>query len=170
MSLGGLAERVGLSKSGLFAHFRSKEDLQVELLRFAEGAFEREIAPAFEAPEGLPRLRAFVGRWLGWASRCGLPGGCPFAGAVFELDDAEGPVRDYLVAGQEAWAGMVRGLVEAAVALGHLREDLDAEQFAWQLHGIYLAHHVSQRLTRDPNADRRAHAALDALLDSARPA
>ncbi|MBA4115593.1 MAG: helix-turn-helix transcriptional regulator, partial [Rubrobacter sp.] len=66
VSIGGLAERAGLSKSGLFAHFRSKEDLQLEILRFAEGEFEREvIAPALEAPEGLPRLRTFFGRWLG---------------------------------------------------------------------------------------------------------
>lgn len=171
VSLGGLAERAGLSKSGLFAHFRSKEDLQLEILRFAEGEFEREVlAPALEAPEGLPRLRAFMGRWLGWAPRCGLPGGCPFAGAMFELDDlAEGPVRDYLVESQRTWTVMALGLIGEAVALGHLREDLDAEQFAWQLSGVYLAHHVSQRLVRDPDADERAHTAFESLLVSARP-
>jgi len=171
VSLGGLAERAGLSKSGLFAHFRSKEDLQLEILRFAEGEFEREVlAPALEAPEGLPRLRAFMGRWLGWAPRCGLPGGCPFAGAMFELDDlAEGPVRDYLVESQRTWAVMALGLIGEAVALGHLHKDLDAEQFAWQLSGVYLAHHVSQRLVRDPDADERAYAAFESLLVSARP-
>ncbi len=171
VSLGGLAERAGLSKSGLFAHFRSKEDLQLEILRFAEGEFEREVlAPALEAPEGLPRLRAFMGRWLGWAPRCGLPGGCPFAGAMFELDDlAEGPVRDYLVESQRTWAVMALRLIGEAVALGHLHKDLDAEQFAWQLSGVYLAHHVSQRLVRDPDADERAHTAFESLLVSARP-
>ena len=167
VSVGGLAERAGLSKSGLFAHFRSKEDLQLEILRFAEGEFEREVAvPALEAPEGLPRLRAFFERWLGWAPRCGLPGGCPFVGAVFELDDAQGPVREYLIEGQRAWSEAILGLIREAVALGHLREDLDAEQFAWQLYGIYLAHHVSQRLVRDPSADAKAHAAFESMLVS----
>ena len=172
VTLGGLAGRAGLSKSGLFAHFSSKEDLQLELLRFAEGEFGREVlAPALEAPEGLPRLREFFGLWVGWAPRCGLPGGCPFAGAMFELDDlAEGPVRDHLVEGQRAWNAVILGLVGEAVALGHLPENLDAGQFAWQLFGIYLAHHVSERLVRDPEADARANTAFESLLASASPA
>jgi len=89
---------------------------------------------------------------------------------MFELDDlAEGPVRDYLVESQRTWTVMALGLIGEAVALGHLREDLDAEQFAWQLSGVYLAHHVSQRLVRDPDADERAYAAFESLLVSARP-
>lgn len=170
VSLGGLAERAELSKSGLFAHFRSKEELQVELLRAAEEALRREaVAPAMEAPEGLPRLRALVSRWLGWASRSGLPGGCPLYGAAFELDDAEGPVRDYLTESKREWSGMLEGLAREAMALGHLREDLDVEQFVWDLDGIYLAHHVSQRLMRDPDADARALAAFETLVASSLP-
>ena len=163
VSLGGLAERAEMSKSGLFAHFRSKEELQIELLRAAEEALRREVvAPAMKSPEGLPRLRALVGRWLGWAARSGLPGGCPLYGAAFELDDAEGPVRDYLTESKSEWSGMLVGLVGEAVALGHLREDLDVVQFVWELEGVYLSHHVSQRLMRDPDADARAHAAFEA--------
>ena len=170
VSLGGLAGRAGLSKSGLFAHFRSKEELQIELLRAAEEALGREVVdPAMEAPEGLPRLRALVGRWLGWAARSGLPGGCPLYGAAFELDDAEGPARDYLAQSKRGWSRLLAGLVEGAVGLGHLREDLDAAQFVWQLEGIYLSHHVSQRLARDPEADARALAAFEALVASSRP-
>ena len=171
VSLGGLAERVGMSKSGLFAHFRSKEELQVELLRAAEGALRREVvAPAMEAPEGLPRLREVVGRWLGWASRSGLPGGCPLYGAAFELDDAEeGPVRGYLVESKSQWSEMLVGLVEEAIVLGHLRKDLDVRQFVWGLDGIYLSHHMSQRLTREREADARALAAFEALVASAVP-
>jgi AcrR family transcriptional regulator len=169
MSLGGLAERAGLSKSGLFAHFRSKEELQVELLRAAEEALWREVVePAMGEPEGLPRLRALVGLWLGWAARSGLPGGCPLYSAAFELDDAGGPVRDYLTESKREWSGMLEGLVREAVALGHLRGDLDAAQFVWELDGIYLAHHVSQRLMRDPDADARANAAFEALVASSR--
>lgn len=165
VSLGGLAERAEMSKSGLFAHFRSKEELQIELLRAAEEALRREVvASTMEAPEGLPRLRALLGRWLGWASRSGLPGGCPLYGAAFELDDAEGPVRDYLTKSKSEWSGMLVGLVREAVALGHLREDLDAAQFVWELEGIYLSHHVAQRLMQDPDADARAHAAFETLV------
>jgi AcrR family transcriptional regulator len=171
VSLGGLAERAELSKSGLFAHFRSKEELQIELLRAAEEALRREVVlPAMEEPEGLPRLRALVGRWLGWASRSGLPGGCPLYGAAFELDDAEeGPVRDYLAESQRGWSGMLVGLVNEAMALGQLRDDLDAVQFVWELNGVYLSHHVSQRLTRDPEADVRALAAFETLVASPHP-
>ena len=168
VSLGGLAARAGMSKSGLFAHFRSKEELQVELLRAAEAALRREVMePVLDVPEGLPRLRALVGRWLGWAARSGLPGGCPLYAAAFELDDAEeGPVRDFLMKSKGEWSGMLEGLVGEAVELGQLGEDLDAVQFVWQLEGIYLSHHVSQRLMRDPEADARALTAFDELVAS----
>jgi AcrR family transcriptional regulator len=168
VSLGGLADRAGISKSGLFAHFRSKEELQVELLRAAEAALRREVVdPIVGVPEGLPRLRALVGRWLGWAARSGLPGGCPLYAAAFELDDAEeGPVRDFLMSSKGEWSRMLERLVREAVDLGQLGEDLDAVQFVWQLEGIYLSHHVSQRLMQDPEADARALAAFDELVVS----
>jgi AcrR family transcriptional regulator len=168
VSLGGLADRAGMSKSGLFAHFRSKEELQVELLRAAEAALRREVVePLLDVPEGLPRLRALVGRWLGWAARSGLPGGCPLYASAFELDDAEeGPVRDFLVHSKGEWSRMLEGLVREAVELGQLGEDLDAVQFVWRLEGIYLSHHVSQRLMRDPEADAHALTAFDELVAS----
>ena len=170
VSLGALAGRAGMSKSGLFAHFRSKEDLQVELLRAAEAALRREVAPAMGEPEGLPRLRALFGRWLGWAARSGLPGGCPLYGAAFELDDAEeGPVRDYLTRSKGEWEGMLEGLVGESAALGHMRRDLDVSQFVWRLEGVYLAHHVSWRLMRDPDADARALAAFEGLVAASLP-
>lgn len=171
VSLGGLADRSGMSKSGLFAHFRSKEELQVELLRAAEAALRREVVdPVVDVPEGLPKLRALVGRWLGWAARSGLPGGCPLYAAAFELDDAEeGPVRDFLMGSKGEWSGMLEGLVRRAVDLGHLREDLDTAQFIWQLEGIYLSHHVSQRLMRDPEADARALTTFEELVASSLP-
>ena len=171
VSLGALAARAGMSKSGLFAHFRSKEELQVELLRAAEGVLRREVVdPAMGAPEGLPRLRAVVERWLGWAARAGLPGGCPLYGAAFELDDAEdGPVREYLTRSKDGWTGMLRGLVEEAVRLEHLGEDVDAARFVWRLEGIYLSHHVSRRLVRDPDADACALEAFEDLVASSLP-
>ena len=147
------------------AHFSSKQELELELLRTAERLFDREVLqPALAAPPGLPRLRAFFRRWLGWAPRAGLPGGCPHAAAVFESDDVNGPVRDYLVAGTNALGALVEGLVGAAAELGHLPSDVDAGQLAWELRGIYLTHHVAQRLMHDPGADRRARVAFDALV------
>lgn len=170
VSLGALAERAGLSKSGLFAHFRSKQELQVELLRAAEQPLGREVVePTMDTPEGLPRVRALIKQWLGWAARSGLPGGCPLYSAAFELDDAEGPVRDYLTQSKREWSGMLEGLVKTAVASGHLRVSLNAAQFVWQLEGIYLAHHVSQRLMRDPEADARALAAFETLIAASLP-
>ena len=117
-----------------------------------------------EAPDGLPRLRALVERWLGWAPRAGLPGGCPVAAALFELDDSEGKVREHVAAMEREWRELLRSLVAAAIALGHLCPDTDVEQFVWELCGIYLSHHASARFLRDPTADARARHAFNALL------
>ena len=171
VTIGGLAEQVGMSKSGLFAHFRSKDEVQIALLdRSAELAGVHVVAPAMAAPEGLPRLETLVRQWLGWAPRAGLPGGCPVAAALFELDDAVGPVRDRVAALEAEWHGLLLQLVTRAVELGHLRADLDPEQFVWELSGIYLSHHVAVRFNRRPDADQRAFAAFQSLLARSRPA
>lgn len=165
VTLGRLAEAASLSKSGLFAHFRSKEQLEVALLdEAARLARAHVVEPAMEAPDGLPRLRMLVERWLGWASRAGLPGGCPVAAALFELDDSEGRVREHVATLEREWRGLLHSLVTSAVALGHLRPETAVEQFVWELCGIYLSHHASARFLRDPAADMRAHHAFDALL------
>ena len=93
-----LADQVGMSKSGLFAHFRSKEDVQIDLLsHMAEFATAHVVEPSMKAGEGLPRLRALVRNWFGWAQRAGLPGGCPVAAGLFEFDDVEGRVRNKIL-------------------------------------------------------------------------
>src|SRR5258706_15174525 len=95
VTLGLLADQVGMSKSGLFAHFRSKEEVQIGLLRYmAKFATENVLQPAMGADEGLPRLKALGHNWCGWAQRAGLPGGCPVASVLFEFDAVEGAVRD----------------------------------------------------------------------------
>src|SRR5277367_3608279 len=130
VTLGVLAEQVGMSKSGLFAHFRSKEDVQIELLtHMAEFAQGHVVAPSMAAAEGLPRLKALVRNWFGWAQRAGLPGGCPVAAGFFEYDDIESPVRDKIFEMEGQWRGLLTELVRRAVALQHLREDLDVNQF-----------------------------------------
>lgn len=165
VTLGVLATRVGMSKSGLFAHFRSKEEVQIELLKYMNSFGAKYVLePALAAEEGLPRLRAMVEHWLGWSARAGLPGGCPVAAALFELDDLEGPVRDQVVIMERESRDLLAGLVTRAMQLGHLRDDVDAEQFVWELFGIYLSHHVAHRFLRSADARTRALTAFEALI------
>jgi AcrR family transcriptional regulator len=170
VTLGSLAQQVGMSKSGLFAHFRSKEDLQIGLLRhMAEVAKARVVEPALKAAEGLPRLKALVRHWFGWAERAGLPGGCPVAAGLFEFDDVEGAVRGQILAMESEWRDLLKGLVLEAVSRGHLRRGLDIDQFVWELCGIYLSHHAAHRFLRAADADRRAETAFQALIERALP-
>jgi AcrR family transcriptional regulator len=165
VTLGGLAERVGMSKSGLFAHFKSKEAVQIALLdQSASLANEVVVAPALAAPPGLERLRALVDLWLGWPARAGLKGGCPIAGALFELDDLDGAVRQRVRELEEVWRDLLAGLVQGAIAAGQFRQGLDVDQFVFELCGLYLSHHVSRRFITDPLADRRAAVAFEALV------
>lgn len=165
VTIGRLAEATGLSKSGLFAHFRSREVLELALLEEAVRIAEIHIVgPAMRNPEGLPRLMALVGLWFGWSARAGLRGGCPIAAAIFELDDASGAVRDRVATLDQEWRTLLRAHVQQAIDLGHLHAGTDVEQVVWELYGIYLAHHSSMRFHRDPQADRRAQNALVALL------
>jgi AcrR family transcriptional regulator len=168
LTLGGLAAEAGVSKSGLFAHFASKEDLQLSILDEAVRlAGTQVVAPAMQVEPGLPRLRAVVENWLGWSARCGLRGGCPMAAAVFELDDLSGAIREAVVAREAAWRGFLTGLVGEAVQCGHLPNTVDVDQFVWELFGIYLSHHTSSRFLRDPQARDRAVRAFAALVQRA---
>jgi AcrR family transcriptional regulator len=170
VTLGVLADQVGISKSGLFAHFRSKEDVQLELLdHMAAFAAEHVMGPSMTASEGLPRLRALVRDWFGWAQRAGLPGGCPVAAGLFEFDDVEGSVRNRILEMEAAWRRTLIELVRRAVDLGHLRRDLDVDQFVWELCGIYLGHHAAHRFLRATDADTRAQTAFEALVGRAMP-
>ncbi len=168
VTLGVLADQVGMSKSGLFAHFRSKEDVQIELLsHMAEFAAVHVLEPSMTAREGLPRLHALVRNWFGWAQRAGLPGGCPVAAGLFEFDDIEGRVRNKILEMEAQWRVLLTELVQRAVDLGHFRHDLDVDQFVWELCGIYLGHHAAHRFLRSGDADKRAQTAVQALVDRA---
>jgi AcrR family transcriptional regulator len=165
VSLGALASDIGLSKSGLFAHFSSKEELQLEMLRTASAQFiEVVLAPAFKKPRGLPRLRAMFDNWLAWATS--QEGGCIFVTASVELDDRPGRVRDFVYEQQRSLMDAMARSAEIAKEAGHFRRDLDPQQFAFELEAIYLVFHHAYRLLRDPKAARRARAAFDRLIDS----
>lgn len=168
LSIASVAREAGLSKSGLFAHFDSKEDLQVQVLRAAAERFvERVIVPALREPRGEPRIRAAFERWMGWED--GMPGGCVFIAAASELDDCPGAPRDALVAFQNDWLDSMAQSARIAVREGHFRHDLDCQQFAYDLYSVILAYQHFHRLLRDPGAADRARRSFEALLAQSRP-
>jgi AcrR family transcriptional regulator len=169
LTIGRLAGALDLSKSGLFAHFESKEALQVATLeRAAQQFVEVVIRPALQAPRGEPRLRALVERWLRWPIEVPQPGGCVFVQAAVELDDKPGPARDRLVALQREWLATVAGAVKGAIAEGHFGEDVDPEQIAFEIYGVMLSTHHASRLLREPRAFERARRAVDRIVASCR--
>lgn len=172
LTIGTLARHTGMSKSGLFQHFGSKEQLQVETLRAGVDRFiEQVVRPALQTPRGTARVRALFEAWLEWAASQGLPGGCLFVAASIELDDQPGPARDYLVDHQTKWLDLIASTAEKAVAAADFRRDLDAHQFAYEFNAMLLSFHQANRLLRDSAAARRARTMFERLLaDASAPA
>ncbi len=168
LSIGALASQAGLSKSGLFAHFGSKEALQQAVLEEAvEGFVTEVIAPALQVPGGIARIRACFENWLSWTSNSRFPGGCPLMGATFELDSQPGPLRDYVAAQQRQWLQSLARMVSSAIKAGELSPDTDPDRLAFEINGIGLAHNFSCRLLEDPNCADHARMAFDGLIDRA---
>jgi len=167
LTIGSLAARTSLSKSGLFTHFGSKQSLQLEMLKHEVDRFLRIVMmPSLDAERGEPRLRELFDRWLVWTSDA-LPGGCLFITAGIELDDQPGPVRDYLVSRQVDWLDVVAQFVRGGIAEGHLHEDADPEQFAYDLYSVILGYHHAKRLLGDDAAEVKARRSFAALLAAA---
>jgi AcrR family transcriptional regulator len=170
LTIAGLADRSGLSKSGLFAHFGSKEALQRSTLEATIDGYVRDvIEPAVKAPRGEPRIRAIFENWLAWNQSDGLPGGCPLMTASIELDDQPGALRDFLARQQERWLGFIARAAEIAVQEGHFRADFDCRQFAFEFNCIGLGFNHAVRLLRTPEAEQQTRRAFDGLLDRAHP-
>ena len=166
LTVGVLAKRVGMSKSGLYAHFDSKEALQCLVLdNAAERFIDVVLAPALKQQRGLPRVKALFELWADWTTN-GLPGGCPFIGAATEFDDRDGPVRDHLVAHLNDLLGALARAAHIAVEEGHFRPDLDVDQFAFEFWAILLAHHHFARLLRR-DAEPRAGKTFSRLVADA---
>jgi AcrR family transcriptional regulator len=169
LSLSALAGEIGMSKSGLFAHFKSKEALQVALLEQAQRTFETEVwSKVVKAPRGEPRIKKLFDTWIAWVDQPSLPGGCLFMAASAELDDHEGPPRDVLVAGQRNLLDAVAKAARLAVNEGHFDKKLDCDQFAFELQGILFSYNHYRRLLADRSARSRAQRAFDALLARSR--
>jgi AcrR family transcriptional regulator len=170
LSLGVLAAGMNLSKSGLFAHFRSKEALQVAVLQRAIDHFIQEvIAPALRQPRGEPRLRRLFDLHLAWIHGNARGGSCFFMALTHEYDDRPGPIRDLLVQSQRDWYDTIARAARAAVEEGHFRADLDLDQFAYEFVGIGMVFQQVAKLLEDPRAEARARAAFETLLDHSRP-
>jgi AcrR family transcriptional regulator len=170
LTIGTLAEATGLSKSGLFAHFGSREELLLAVLAHGQAQFgEVVFQPALAKPRGMPRLRAMFVNWLDWTESAELPGGCPMIGGATEYDDKPGPVRDMLAGGQRTWIETLKRAVRQAVEEGQFAKDTDPEQIAFERFGIALVVHHHRRLLGYRKARERALAALDSLFQRYAP-
>jgi AcrR family transcriptional regulator len=171
LTIGSLASRAGLSKSGLFAHFGSREELQVAAIEAAAARFtETVFIPALKARRGLPRLRALFEDWLDWTSRSGLPHGCPMQAAAVEFDDRPGPVRQAVIEHFARLESELGRAVTLAIGEGHFRTGLDSGQFVFEMMGLIFAYYHSARLFDGDIAKSRARAAFERLVATAAPA
>ena len=169
LTVGTLAADLNLSKSGLFSHFGSKEQLQLEVLKAAAARFaELVVRDAFAAPRGVPRIQKLFANWLHWVTEPGYPGGCVFVAATAELDDKPGRVRDFLVAIQKQLLTTIAKSAELAIELGHFGT-VDVDQFAFELLGIVLAYNHARRLMHDKHAEAHARSAFNRLIVAATP-
>lgn len=164
LSIGALAEVMHMSKSGVFAHFGSREELQISVVREYHVRFEDEVFyPALREPRGLPRLRALFANWMRRTS-AEIDSGCLYIGGAVEFDDRPGPVRDELASSVRTWlAAMYRAVVQAREE-GHLRADADAQQMAFEIHGLILALHYEARFLKTPGSIARANAGFDNIV------
>jgi AcrR family transcriptional regulator len=167
LTIGSLALQTGMSKSGLFAHFKSKEALQLRVLEFARDMFTAEVVrPALAAPRGEKRIRALFENWLA-ISRDGTAE-CLFVSAAWEFDDQPGAVRDQLLLDHRDFEDSVTQMFRTGIAEGHFREDADPEQFAHDLHGVMLVYFHAHRLLGDPRAEAKTRRAFERLIEDAR--
>jgi AcrR family transcriptional regulator len=164
LSIGALAEVTGMSKSGVFAHFGSREELQIAVIREYHRRFEDEVFfPALRESRGVPRLRALFERWVRRVS-VEVDSGCIYISGAVEFDDRPGPVRDALVAMVRAWHDALERAIRLAIDDGQFRADTDAQQMLFEIHGLILALHHDARLMRTPGALQRAQHAFDRLV------
>ena len=167
VTIGALASVMNMSKSGLFAHFQSKENLQIDILDHAGSLFsENVVVPALKTAGGIPRIKALVDNWIRWESR--LTGGCIFVSAASEFTDRPGNVRDSLLSQQEAWLDCLRRMAQSAIKVGDFRKDIDSDQFAFDLYSLLLGFHLYHKLLNSADTKIRQEDALERLLKNYR--
>lgn len=165
LSIGELAKRTGMSKSGLFGHFGSRQALQKAVLEKAASIFvDIVVAPARGHPRGLKRLRALFENWVNWSAKAPYSGGCPLMSASFELDDRPGPARDYLAWTQREWMRILTANLERAVEEGELAPDTDCIQLAQEIYASAVGFEVTHRLMDDTDTEHRARRAFERMV------
>lgn len=163
VSIGELAKATQMSKSGLFAHFQSKENLQSDILRYAGRLFsDGVVAPALRTQAGIPRIHALAENWIEWTAK--MTGGCIFVQAANDLKDRPGKVREFLLLQQEAWIDSLRRIAQSAIRVGDFREDIDCDQFAFELYSLFLGFHLYEKLLEDADTRQRQQTALETLI------
>ncbi len=164
LSIGALAELMQMSKSGVFAHFGSREELQISVIREYHARFEDEVFfPAIEEARGLPRLRALFERWIRRVA-VELDSGCIYISGAVEFDDRPGPVRDALASMVSAWHSALERAIRIAIDEGELRADTDPTQMLFEMHGLILALHHDARFLRNPGVLDRARTGFERVL------
>jgi AcrR family transcriptional regulator len=167
LSIGVIAETMRMSKSGVFAHFGSREELQISVIREYHRRFADEVFfPSMDAPRGLSRLEALFERWLARVS-VEVDSGCIYISGAVEFDDRPGPVRDALVEMVRAWHAALDRAIRQAIDEGHLRADTDPVQMLFEMHGLILSLHHDARFMRVPGAPDRARRAFSRLIADA---
>ncbi len=168
LSIGELAKKVGMSKSGLFGHFNSKEKLQKMVLDYAAKNYtENVFLPAFKKERGIERILAIVESWHKWSGK-NFTGGCPLVAAAFEYDDRPGPVRDHL---QHHQGNMIKSFersAQIAIDEGQFKKDLDCREFAYEFYSFMLGYHLFSRLLRDEKAKERHYQSVEKLIERSR--
>ena len=164
LSIGALAELMHMSKSGVFAHFGSREELQISVVHEYFHQFEQEVFyPALAVPRGLPRVQALFGNWMKRVA-VEIQSGCIFISGAVEFDDRPGPVRDALASSVQTWLNAMLRAVVLAKECGDLRPDADEKQVAFEIHGLILALHYEARFLKNPGSIERANQGFENIL------
>ncbi len=168
LTIGTLADQMRMSKSGVFAHFGSREELQLAVLKaYVHRFIDRVLRPAVRKPRGLPRLQAILDRWVAFLAQ-EMERGCIMIAGAVEYDDVPGALRDEMVSIITGWKRELVCAIRQATAEGHLRTGVDAQQLVFEIYGLMLAMHQDARLLRSADSAKRARAGLRRLIDDAR--
>lgn len=166
LTIGLLADKMNMSKSGVFAHFGSREDLQIEVLKLYHHHFEQEVFyPAMKEPRGLPRLQSMFTCWVRRVT-VEIASGCIYISGAVEYDDRPGAIREELIGVVRAWQDALFRCVQQAIEMGHLRADTDPQQMVYEMYGLILALHHDARFIKRPGSVDRAQIGFDRLLKS----
>jgi len=167
LTIGEVAKRLGLSKSGVFSRIGSREALQAAVVdEYARRFLQDVFTPAMREPRGLPRLHAIMRLWMQRARDIETRSGCLYCAGAFEYDDREGPLRDLLLSHVQRWRGALRRTAIQAIEAGHLLPDTDVDQLVFELDGLFIALMREARFMRDPRAADRSWAAYERLIAS----